>query len=187
MQALAFAEQVVGGVVDADEGARQSADAAGQADAVLALFLHLQRDVDRAVLHVLLDFRILFRLQRLEILQLVQPQQAEFPQVAVVDLAFFQRQFAADDFVARRGVALELDAADVELLAFVEIDPQADGLLLVVGFGIGDGREVDVAQRGVGFAQVLQAFADGFGVEDVAIFDLEERAGRRCWSWPCCR
>ena len=71
---------------------------------------------------VLLDFGVLLGLQRLEILQLVQAQQAQFPQIAVVDLAFFQRQLAADDLVARRGVALELDAPDKELLAFVQID-----------------------------------------------------------------
>ena len=85
-----------------------------------------KRNVDRAVLRVLLDFRILLRLQLVEILQLIQAQQRQLPQVAVIDLAFFQRQFAADHFVARRGVALELDAADVELLALVKIDFQAD-------------------------------------------------------------
>ncbi len=137
---------------------------------------------------VLLDLGILLGLQLLEILQLVQAQQAELPQVAVVDLAFFQRQLAADDLVARGGVALELDAADVELLAFVQVDAQADGRLLVVGIGVRDRREVDVAQRGVRLAQRFKAFADGFGIEDVAVFDLEQRAqSLRCSSPPCCR
>ena len=113
-----------------------------------------------------------------EVLQLVQAQQAQFPQVAVVNLALFQRQFAADDLVARGGVALELDAANVELLAFVQIDAQADEFLFVVGIGVGHRREVDVAQSGVGLAQSFQAFTDGLGIEDVAIFDLEQATQR---------
>ena len=124
-QALALAEQVVRGVVEADKGARQPADAAGETDAVLAFLPDLQRDVHRGILHVLLDLGVLFGLQRLEVLQLVQAQQAQLPQIAVVNLAFFQRQFAADDLVAGGGVALELDAANEELLAFIEIDSQA--------------------------------------------------------------
>ena len=121
-EGLAFAEQVVRGVVDADERAGQSADAAGQADAVLALLLHLQGDVDRAVLVFCLISESWSGFSWLEVLQLVQAQQAQLPQVAVVDLALFQRQFAADNLVAGGGVALELDAADVELLAFVQVD-----------------------------------------------------------------
>ncbi len=116
------------------------------------------------------------------------PQQAQLPQIAVVNLAFFQRQFAADNLVARRRIALEFDAPDEELLAFVEIDAQADDLLFVVGFGVRDRREIDVAESGIRLAQVVESFADGFRVEHVAILDLEERAqGRRRSSPPCCR
>ena len=42
-QALALAEQVIGRVIDADERARQSADAARQTDTVLTLFVYLQQ------------------------------------------------------------------------------------------------------------------------------------------------
>ena len=94
-------------------------------DAVLALLFDLKSDVDRPVLHVLLDLRILLRLQRFEVLQLIQAQQAELPQVAVVNLAFFQRQLAANDLIAGRRVALELDTADIKLFALVQIDAQA--------------------------------------------------------------
>ena len=45
---FAQAQEVVGLVVDAQEGARKPADAAVQADRVLALLLHLEQQVDRA-------------------------------------------------------------------------------------------------------------------------------------------
>jgi len=41
---------------------------------------------------------------------LVQAQQTLFPLVAVVERAFFQQQFAADDAVTGDGVSLKLDA-----------------------------------------------------------------------------
>jgi len=68
-------------------------------------------------------------LELVEIAELVQAQQAELPETRVVDLAFLESDFAADDLVARSGVALELDAAHVELFAFVHVDGEIDGLL----------------------------------------------------------
>jgi len=108
-------------------------------------------------------------------LQLVQAQQTQFPEVAVVHLPFLDGQLAADDFVAGRRIALELDAADEELLAFVEIDAECDELFLVVRFGVRHGGEVDIAQRSVGLAQIVKTFADGLGVEDVAVLNFEQR------------
>ena len=104
-----------------------------QADAVLALLLHFQRQVDRAVLIVDAGVGILFRIELFEVLELIQPQEAELPHLAVVGLAFFEGQFATDDLVARGGVAGEIDAAHEELLAFVggegEVDLVAAGEL----------------------------------------------------------
>ena len=120
----------------------------------------------------------MIRLKRLEVLQLVQAQQTQLPQVAVVNLTFLQRQFTANDLVTGRGVALKFNAPNEELLAFIEIDLQRDLVRLVVGVGVGHGSEIDVPERGVRLAQVLQTFANGLGVEDVAVFDLELRAQR---------
>ena len=49
LKRLAQAQEVVGGVVESHESAFQSADAAVQADAVLAFFVDLQRQVDQPV------------------------------------------------------------------------------------------------------------------------------------------
>ena len=103
---------------------------------------------------------VLIDLQRLEVLELVEAQQAVLPELGVVDRAFVEHQFAADDLVARDGVALELDARDEELLALVDVDVQGHGLLLVVVAELGDGAEVDVAQAAVGLLQVVEALAD---------------------------
>ena len=134
LQAEGFtqAEEVVGLVVDAQESARQAAQAAVQADGVLALFLDLEQQVHGAGFGILMGLGVLIHLERLEVLQLVEAQQAVLPQLRVVDAAFLQHQFAADDLVAGDGVALELDARDVEGLAFVDVDVERDGLLLIV-------------------------------------------------------
>ena len=68
---FAFAKQIVGGVIHANKSTVQSAHTAGEADAVLTLFSDLQQDVHCRILGVLLDFRILLRFERFEILQLV--------------------------------------------------------------------------------------------------------------------
>ncbi len=121
---LAQSKKVVGAVIEANKGASQTADAALESDAVLAFLLHFQREIDGAVLFVEVAFGGIgiVGLELLEIAELVQAQQAEFPETRVIDLAFFQGNFAADHFVAGGGVALELDAAHVELLAFVHVN-----------------------------------------------------------------
>ncbi len=107
-----------------------------------------------------MNFRILFRLQRLEVVQLVQAQQAHLPKSGVVHIAFFQGELAANHFVARRRVAGELNAAHEELLAFIHVDLQRDRLVLFVNLGIRNVGLIDVAQRAIGLAQFIQALAD---------------------------
>ncbi len=53
---------------------------------------------------------VLIDLQRFEVLQLVEAEQAVLPQLGVVNRTFVEQQLAPDDAVARDGVALELDA-----------------------------------------------------------------------------
>ena len=161
-QGLAQAEEVVGAVAEPDEGTRQSAHAAGQADAVLALLLHLESQVDGAVFFVqvaLGDVGIV-GLQLLEVPQLIKPQQAEFPKALVVNLAFLERDFAADHFVAGGGVAVEFDSPHVELLALVHVNVEQHQFLVLVEGGVGNRGEVDVTQFAVGVAQVVQALGD---------------------------
>ncbi len=91
-----------------------------QADRVLALFRDLEEQVDSARFGVLVRLGILIDLQRVEVVELVEAQEAQLPEVAVVNLAFFEEQFAADDEVAGDGVALELNPGDVEGLALFQ-------------------------------------------------------------------
>ena len=97
-----------------------------------------------------MGFGVLIDLERIEVVELVEAQQAVLPELGVVDLAFFEQQFATDDAVAGDGVALELDARDIEGLALVDVDVEGDGLLRFVEAGLGNGAEVDVAQLTVG-------------------------------------
>ena len=72
-----------------------------------------------------------------EIIQLIQAQDADFPGALVEQLAFVDQQLAADDFVARGGVAAEIDAPDVILLLFVELHGHIDDFRCVVEIGFG--------------------------------------------------
>ena len=127
-------------------------------------------------LGILMGFRVLVDLERVEVVELIEPQQAVLPELRVVDLAFFEQQFAADHAVARNRVAFKLDARDVELLAFVDIDDQRNRLLLVVVGQLGNRAKVDVAELPVGLLQVFEALADCGGIEPVAVLDGERGA-----------
>ena len=118
-QRLAQTEEVVGGVIEPHEAAGDAGDAAVQADRVLAALLHLEGDVHRVGLRVALDVGRFFLLQHFEVAELVEAQDAEIPELGVEHVAFVEQDLAADDLVARGGVAGEIDAADEELLAFV--------------------------------------------------------------------
>ena len=74
-------KKVVGAVVEADKGACQTADAALQSDAVLSFFVDFQGEIDRARLFVQVAFsRVgVVGLELVEITELVQAQQAQFP------------------------------------------------------------------------------------------------------------
>src|SRR5205807_7149280 len=123
------------------------------------------------------DVRVV-RLQLVEVAELVQAQQAHFPQPRVVNVAFLQSDLAPDYLVASSGVALELDAAYIKLFAFVDIDIEEDELLVVVEPGLGNGSKIDVTQLAVGLFQVLDSLANFFFAEDFSIFDGEDTAQR---------
>src|SRR6202000_2131059 len=63
---LAEAEEGVGLVVEADEVSREAADAAVEADGVLALLLQLDKEIDGAVVGVLMGLDVLVGLEGVE-------------------------------------------------------------------------------------------------------------------------
>src|SRR6202008_3818599 len=93
------AEEVVGLIVKADEGSAETADATVETDRVLALFLDLKEKIDGAILGILVGFGVLLDLQGIEIIELVETEETQLPEMAVVDGAFFEQQLAADDEV----------------------------------------------------------------------------------------
>ena len=153
-------------------GAGEAADAARQADGLFALLLELQKNVHGALLDVALDLGVL-RLHRLEIIQLIQAQKAQLPQVVAEHVAFVEQEFAADDFVARAGVAGEIDAPDEELFLLVEGECQIDGLGVVVHFRVRHGGKIDEAEISVQLGVVLDGLADFGHAEDLALLDGE--------------
>ena len=164
-EGLAQAEEVVGLVGKADEGAGETGDSAVETDGVLAFLLQLQQQVDGAFVGVLAGFGVLFGLERFKVIELVQTQQREIPKARVVDLTFFEQEFAADDFVAGDRVAGELDARDIEGLAFFDVDIEIDEVFGFVEARNGRADEVDVAKLAVGLLQLLHALLEDGGVE----------------------
>src|SRR5260370_7422938 len=93
----------------ADEAAAQAADATLQPDGLLALFLELEVDVDGAFFTVALDLGGLVRFDLVEVVELIEAQDAELPETLVEELAFVDHQFATNALVAPRGVASEIN------------------------------------------------------------------------------
>src|ERR1039458_3227128 len=180
LQRLAASQEVVGGIVQPDEGSLQSADPAIQPDAVLALLVDLQGQVHLTIflVQLLVGYVRVIRLELVEIGKLIQPQEAQFPQTGVVHAAFFQSQLAPDHLVTRGRVADELDAAHIELLALVDVDLQKSQFLLVVERSVGHRREVDIAILAVGLPQSLQTFGDLVAAKQVSVLEREQGTQR---------
>ena len=78
-QRFAQPEEVVGGVVEPHEAARDAGNAAVQPDGVFAALLHLEGNVHGIRLRIALDVGGVFLLQHFEIAELVEPQNAVIP------------------------------------------------------------------------------------------------------------
>ena len=99
---------------------------------------------------------------------MVQPLKAHVPKRRIEDLAFINHNLAADDFVARRGVAGERNLVHVELAVFIDVDVQIDEFLAFIEILDRHRGEIDVAARTVELLQILEAFSKAFFVEDLA-------------------
>src|SRR6266436_1138701 len=177
-ESFAKAEEIVGLIGESDEGAGQTADAALQTDGLLALFLELQGEIDRTFFLIALDLDGLVFLDAVEVIELIQAQDADLPGALVEELTFVEKEFAADNFVARGGVADEIDAADVILLFFVEAHGDVNALGGLVDIGLRLRGEIDETILAIRFAVVIQGFANFGRGEDVAFLKGENSLER---------
>src|SRR6267154_1992965 len=173
-ESFAEAEKIVGLVGESDERAGQAADAALQTDGLLALFLELQGKVDCAFFLIAFDLAGLVFLDSIEVIELVQTQDADFPGALVEELALVEKKLAADDFVASRGVADKIDTTHVVLLFFVKAQSDVNALGSIVDLKLRLGGEIDEAVLAVRFGVILHGFADFGGGENVAVFEGED-------------
>src|SRR5882724_7963366 len=173
-ESFAEAEKIVGLIGKSDERAGQATDAALQTDGLLALFLELQGEVDSAFFLIAFDLDGLVFLDAIEVIELVQTQDADFPGALVEELALVEKKLAANDFVAGGGVADKIDAPDIILLFFVKAQSDVNALGGVVDIKLGFGGEIDEAVLAIRFGVVLHGFADFGGGEDVAVFKGED-------------
>src|SRR5882757_4398993 len=169
-ESFAEAEKIVGLIGETNERAGQAADAALQTDGLLALFLELQGKVDRALFLIALDLDGLVFLYSVEVIELVQTEDTDFPGAFVEELALVEKKLAADDLVASGGVADKIDAPDIILLFFVKAQSDVNALGSIVDIKLRLGGEVDEAVLAIRFGVILHGFADFGGGEDVAVF-----------------
>src|SRR5208282_5112106 len=170
IQGLAEAEKVVGLIVEADESAREAADPAVEADGLLPFFPHLQGDIDRALLRAALQIHVLVLLDDLEVVELIDPQNAELPEAVVEEVALVEQQLAADHLVARGGVAHKFDAADAVGLPQIELQGQVHHLGSLVHVRLRHRSEIDVAEISEEVLILLEGLAHLLGREDVSLF-----------------
>src|SRR5271157_18497 len=78
---FAEAEEVVGLVIDAQEGAGKAAQAAVHAYGVLALLLNLEQQLHGAGFGILVSFGVLIDFKRFKVLELVEAEQAVLPKL----------------------------------------------------------------------------------------------------------
>src|SRR5712692_164123 len=177
-QRFAKTQEIVGLIGEADEAAGQSTDAALQTDGLLALFLEFEGNVDIAFLGVALDFGGLVRFDFVEIVELIQTEDAQFPQALVEKLAFINHQLAANDFVTGGGVAAKIDAVDKILFLFVKPESEINDFIDVVHIGVRFGREIDETIFPVNLAVGLEGLANFFRGKDITLFQGKRRLQR---------
>ena len=173
-QGFSEAKEVVRGVVHPDERTRDSRNTAVEADRVLAAFLHLQVDINRVCAGVAVQGVGFVLFEGLKVAQLIQPQDTGVPQRGVVNVAFVDQDFAANHFVARRGITGEIDAPNEELLALVHVDSQIDLVAIRHHVDLRLTDIVNVAELAVDLGQVLDTVAELFGRERVVGCHREE-------------
>src|SRR5882757_9390736 len=89
-EGFAETEKIVGLIGESDERAGQATDAALQTDGLLALFLELQGEIDGAFFLIALNLNGLVFFDAIEIIELVQTQDADFPSALVEELALVE-------------------------------------------------------------------------------------------------
>ena len=174
-QRFAKTQEVVGLIGEADEAAGQSTDTALQTDGLLAFFLEFESDVDIAFLGVAFDFGGLVRFDFVEIVELIQTEDAQFPQALVEELAFINHQLSANNFVTGGGVAFKIDAVDKILFLFVKPESEINDFIDVVHFGVRFRREIDKTILPVNLAVGLQGLADFFRGKNITLFQGKRR------------
>jgi len=120
---------------------------------------------------IALDLNRFVFLDAVEVIELVQTQDADFPGALVEKLALIEKKFAADDFVAGGGVADKIDAADVILLFSLKRKVMSMRFAASSISNWGSAGEIDEAVLAIGFGVILHGFADFGGGEDVAVFE----------------
>src|SRR5262249_46459350 len=154
-------------VVQPKETSADPTDSAGQTKQVPLLFFDLQIDVDRRIRGVHLDFSV-FRLDFVEIRQLIQTLHALLPQRRIEHLAFVDPDLEPDLLLARGRVARKRNTVHDIRLVFFDIDAQIHNLVLLIETLRRNRREIDITLRTVQLPQLEEIVAKLDFVEDVA-------------------
>src|SRR5581483_7366449 len=162
-----FAEEVARRELRLDEEAAALRVAAAELNVVLPLFVALDRDVDGLALLIHFELRVLRDLEVAELSELVE---ALLEGLHVHDRAFIDEDLAAEHLVLRRGVARKLEAAEMELVAFVHRHVHIHDVSVpfdVIGIDVG----VDEAARAIRVAERIGARLNRLAANRLPLLD----------------
>src|SRR5438270_75534 len=168
-EVLALAEKVAGRELRLHEEAGALGVAAAELHVVLPFFAALHSHIDRLLLLVHFEVRVVVDLEVAELAELVD---RLLERLHVHDLSLFEEDLAAQDFVFRGRVALELQPAEAELLAFEDGDVHVDDIVLAFDI-LGIDVRVDVAAHAVQLIERVEPVLDRLAADDVALLDRE--------------
>ncbi len=133
----------------------------------LTLDVHIRQGFIGALLRLEVDL--------LEVAQPVQGHVAFLELGPAVEISLDHGEFAADDLVARLGVAGDVDPVEIDQLPLGDFVGHVDGLGLLLRFGAGGDVGVGVALVVADLGQIIHVLHDRFAIVEVLLFDLEFR------------
>ena len=170
-QGLSPAEEVLLGDLGRNDGMIQGAVSGADAEHARRFFLDADVDIRQGFIGALLGLEI----DLLEIAQPVQGHVAVLQFGPAVEIPFDHGELAADDLVARLGVAGDVDPVEIDQFSLGDLVGHVDGLGFFLRFGAGDDVGIGVSLVVADLGQVIHVLHDRFAVVEVLLPDLEFR------------
>ena len=173
------AGKVIGRIFQAKERTADARNAAVERDLLAPFFFDLDDQIDIALFFVGSLFNVLFRIDRVEVLSLIQALDRDAQIIVIVDIAFVEKELAPHHLVTRKCISDELKPAKRELFALIDRYLDIDNTFvrirgIVLEFGLELGVVLNESLRSVNFFQIfVNNVLKPLSVGDVACFEAD--------------